>query len=268
MIATLTPIVRDGFLLYECQQGSPEWLQCRAGVITASQFAIARAKLQKKGKHGNAGDPTEAALDLAFQKAIERICRVPLDENIQTWQMKRGQKLEPMARQCHEDLLARRAAPGAALEDMLCETAGFMTTLDGVYGCSVDSLIGVHGGGEYKCLVSAQKLRRVIFFNDIDDYIDQVQGCMWISGRSWWHFALYCPALKPVNLEFQMVEVQRDDDYIEAMENDLIEFNAIVDQYEADLRKLGAEVVADAAAEILARLSEAPAEDEPAEMEE
>lgn len=260
-VPVITPVKGDGYLLYECQQGSPEWLQCRAGVITASQFVIARAKLQKKGKYGNVGDPTEAALDLAFQKAIERICRVPLDENFQTWQMKRGQQLEPLARQAHEDVLARKAKEGAKLEDMLCETAGFMTTEDGVFGCSVDSLIGQHGGAEYKCLVSAAKLRRVILFNDISDYLDQVQGCMWITGREWWHFGLYCPALKPIGLEFQMIEVQRDDDYITELEDDLIAFNGCVDKYEETLRDMGAKAVEEAAAEVRAKMAAVVSED-------
>jgi hypothetical protein len=249
------PVERDGFLLYECQQGSPEWLQSRAGVITASQFKVARAKLKRKGDYGNIGDPTEAALDFAFQKAIERICRVPLDEGFVTWQMKRGQKLEPFARACHEDLLQRRAAPGTPLEDIMCQTAGFMTTPDGLFGASVDSLIGVHGGGEYKCLVSAKSLRRVILFNDISEYMDQVQGCMWISGRKWWHFGLYCPALKPIGLEFQMIEVERDDDYIEALQADLLEFNKVVDKYEETLRDLGAAAIEEAAEEVRRKLA-------------
>lgn len=253
MIRALTPIAAAGYLLYECVQGSPEWLQCRAGVITASEFVKARGRMKVARDGKNKGDPTDTALDYAFQKAIERICKVPLDENHQTWQMKRGHELEPYARVAHEDLLERR---GGDFAGMMVRTAGFMTTPDGLFGCSVDGLIGERGGGEYKCLAAAKKLRKVILLQDISDYTDQVQGCMAVSGRDWWHFGLYCPALKPIGLEFQMVEVQRDEEYIDALWTDLLAFERIVTQYEAELRALGAEAIDAAAEEVRERLSE------------
>lgn len=259
-----TPIVGNGYLLYECKQGSPEWLQCRAGVITASEFVKARGRM-KVARDGKAkGDPTDVCLDYAFQKAIERISRVPLDENYQTWQMKRGHLLEPHARMAHEDRLALK---GGSLAEMMVMPAGFMTTPDGIFGCSVDGLVGQHGGAEYKVLASAKKLRKVILDADISDYTDQVQGCMAISGREWWHFGLYCPALKPIGLEFQMTEVQRADDYIDALWKDLLQFANIVSEYEEELRTLGAAAVAEAAEEVRRRLAEEASEDEPANDE-
>lgn len=45
--------------------------------------------------------------------------------------------------------------------------------------------------------------------------IDQVQGCMWITDRKWWHIGMYCPLLKPVGRQLWWKEFQRDDDYIE-----------------------------------------------------
>lgn len=256
-IAKLSAVAIGGFLLYNCVQGSPEWLQARAGVITASEFAKARATY--KVPKDRMGQPKDTALDYAFQKAIERISGVPLDENFQTWQMKRGHELEPLARIAHEDLLARK---GGDLANMIVQTAGFMTTVDGKFGASVDGLIGERGGGEYKCLASAGKLRKVVLFNDIDAYLDQIQGCMWISGREWWHFGLYCPALAPVGLEFQMIEVQRDDDYIEALERDLVRFEKTVTDYELQLREMGAQAIEAAAEEVRRRLAE-PAGAEP-----
>jgi hypothetical protein len=249
------------FIVYPCKQGSKEWLLYRAKSITASDFKTARQKY-KVGERK--GQPTDTALDLAFRKAIERISHVPLDEAHQTWQMKRGHELEPFARIAHEDRLARR---GGELADIMVEECGFMTTPDGFFGCSVDGLIGEHGGLEIKCLVSAGKLRKVILFNDIDDYRDQIQGCLAISGRKWWHFGLYCPALKPVGLEFQMMEVERDDDYIDDLWIDLVRFKKIIDGYEDQLRTMGAKAIEEAAEEVRRRLAEAPSEDEPAEVE-
>lgn len=256
------PIERDGYLLYECTQGSPEWLSLRAGVITASDFKIARARMKVKREGKNVGDFTDAALDLAFKKAFERISHVPLDENVQTWQMKRGHKLEPFARIAHEDRLARRTKD---LDSMMVLPAGFMTTIDGLFGCSVDGLIGDRGGAEYKCLVSAKGLRKVIIDEDISEFEDQVHGCMWISGREWWHFGLYCPALKPLGLEFQMTEVERDDNYIDGLEEDLLAFERQVTTYEARLHAIGAKVRDEAILEVQATLLADAPDEEPSE---
>jgi hypothetical protein len=288
MTTSLTPIKGDGFLLYECQQGTPEWLRCRAGVITASEFKKARHKINGLTAQQSAyvsalrrgasaadamalagykrppsfdsldralageriGEFSATALNYAFQKAVERICQEPLDDGPVTWQMRHGQKQEPHARAAHEDVLERRRKPGASLEDSMVLPAGFMTTEDGVFGCSVDGLIGTVGGAEYKCLASAKRLRKVILDGDISDFLDQIHGCMWISGRDWWHFGLYVPALKPVGLEFQMVEVQRDDEYIDALEADLLEFSVEVNRYEDRLRTMGAKAIEEAAEEV------------------
>jgi hypothetical protein len=289
MTTSLTPIKGDGFLLYECQQGTPEWLRCRAGVITASEFKKARHKINGLTAQQSAyvsalrrgasaadamalagykrppsfdsldralageriGEFSATALNYAFQKAVERICQEPLDDGPVTWQMRHGQKQEPHARAAHEDVLERR---GGALADMMVLPAGFMTTEDGVFGCSVDGLIGAVGGAEYKCLSSAASMRPVLMDDDISAFMDQIQGCMWISGRDWWHFGLYVPKLKAANLQFYMIEVERDDNYIDELEADLLEFVGVVNRYEAKLRTMGAKLVEEAAAEIRASI--------------
>lgn len=209
-------------ILIQCAQGSDEWLQARAGCITASMFKVARERI-KSGK--NAGDCTQAAKKYAFTLAIERISGKPLNEGFETWQMKRGHEPEPMARARHEEEAG-----------VIVETAGFVTTDDGCFGASADGLIGNDGGSEYKCLVSPDSLMPVLLEDDIAEYMDQIQGCMWITGRKWWHFGLYCPALEPAKLDLYWQHIARDDDYIEALERDLIAFRALVLQYESTLR--------------------------------
>lgn len=289
------PIRRDGYLLYECQQGTPQWLRCRAGVITASEFKKARSKINgltgqqkiyvdaalkgvplakcmelagyKKAPSAEVvqraldgekvGEWSEAAKDYAFQKALERICQEPLDSGAPiTWQMKHGVKEEPNARAAHEDVLERKGGP---LEDLMVVPAGFMTTEDGIFGCSVDGLIGQMGGAEYKCLSAAKSMRPVLIDDDISAYMDQIQGCMWISGREWWHFGLYVPKLTAANLQFHMIEVKRDEAYIDELENDLLEFAGMVTHYEGLLRTKGAKLVEEAAQqmrEAIARAAE------------
>lgn len=209
-------------IIIECDQGSPEWHTARAGVITASMFAVARERL-KSGK--SAGQFTGKARDYAFRLAIERISGAPLDEGFETWQMKRGHELEPAARMEHE-----------LQTGLMVQRAGFVVTEDRLFGASADGLIGEDGGSEYKCLVSPEKLRSVLIDQDFSDYVDQVQGCMWLTGRKWWEFCLYCPALEPIGKQLWRRRVQRDENYIEAMEVDLLEFATLVAENEKTLR--------------------------------
>jgi len=210
-------------IIYTAQQGSPEWHAARAGCITGSMFATARERL-KTG--ANKGQPSSAARDYAFRLAIERISGMPLDEGFETWQMRRGHELEPEARAAHE-----------LHASVTVEPCGFVTTDDGLFGASADGLIGHNGGAEYKCLVSPERLRETLITNDVSDFIDQVQGGMWITGRTWWDFCIYCPALASIGRALTRWRVPRDDNYIEAMERDLVEFSRLVSTYEAELRK-------------------------------
>lgn len=253
--------------IIECDQGSKDWLKARAGCITASMFATTRKKVGElderqqqyvtlrlvgapekaaaeaagykttpksdiitRALNGEkVGDYSDAAKDYAFRLAIERISGEPLDEGFETWSMRRGHELEPDARREHE-----------VKTGFFVERAGFVVTDDGLFGASADGLIGSDGGSEYKCFLAPDKLRAILLENDISDVQEQAQGCMWLCGRKWWHVGLYCPALISVGKQFTMVEVHRDDEFIERMEKDLWEFAMLVTQYEQMLRQQAA----------------------------
>jgi hypothetical protein len=250
-----------------CTQGSDIWFQERAGCITASMFTTARSKVnglttQQRtyvdamlAGHGEAkarelagykagpkaevvqraldgetvGEPSSAALDYAFQLAVERIGGKPLDNGFETWQMRRGHELEPEARMEHE-----------IQTGLIVTQVGLVKTDDGAFGASADGFIGEDGGSEYKCFLAPEKLRSFHIDNDASGIIDQVQGCMWITGRKWWHIGMYCPLLKPVGRQLWLQEFKRDDDYIEKLEEDLWQFKLLVDGYEVKLRNKAA----------------------------
>lgn len=250
-------------IIHNCSQGSDEWFTARAGCITASMFKVARSKVNtltdqqavyvnaiKKGFSNKealeqsgykatpkadavtkslngekVGEFSDQAKNYAFKVAIERISGQPLDEGFTTWQARRGNELEPFARMEHE-----------AQTGLLVEQVGIVKTDDNVFGASADGFIGKDGGAEYKCFLSPEKLRAIYLDSDISDIIDQVQGCMWITGRKWWHVCLYCPALESINKQLWYREFKRDDNYIEKLEADLIEFKQLVDEYEKRLR--------------------------------
>lgn len=212
-------------IIYDHPQGSAEWLASRAGVITASKFVEARKRLKSGPKKGGF---TEAAEDYAFRVAVERISGAPLDEGFSTWAMKRGNELEPEARAWVEVKLG-----------IFVDVAGFVTTDDEKFGASADGFIDKDGGLEIKCLVDPGRIRNVILSDDISEFMDQIQGGMWLTGRKWWQFALFCPALEKVGLQLYTKRVDRDDNYINEMELDLLEFERVVSKYEQTLRDRG-----------------------------
>jgi YqaJ-like viral recombinase domain len=247
-------------IIVECQQGAPDWHRARAGAITASMFSEVRKRVgglteqqalyvdaikggatpdEAKAAAGYksaprsttitkalAGEPvgdfTEAAKAYAFRLAIERISGNPLDEadQFETYAMRRGRELEPEARAAHE--FAR---------DITVTPCGIVLTDDGKFGGSADGLIGDNAGAEYKCLIDPTRIRDVILGGDLSEFQDQIQGCMWLTGRATWHFCLYVPALASIGLALTVFVVQRDDNYIAEMERDLLEFDALVCEY-------------------------------------
>ena len=250
-------------IVLSCAQGSPEWHRARAGVITASMFSVARSRVDglteqqqqyvdairagaseadaraaagyKAAPRADAvyraidgetvGKPSDTAKAYAFRLAIERISGEPLDEGFETWQMRRGHELEPDARREHE-----------IHSGHVVQRAGFVLTEDRLFGASADGLIGQDGGSEYKCLVSPERLRSVLIDGDDSEFMDQVQGSMWITGRRWWDFCLYCPALALIGKQLSQRRVERDDAYIETLVADLAEFEKLVSENEALLR--------------------------------
>lgn len=218
-------------ILIDAPQGSDAWLGARAGVITASRFSDARAKLTRAGKTGKAGDPAAKAIEYAWQVALERIAGEPVSPSFETWQMRRGSELEPEARMTYE------AATG-----LLASEKGLILTDDRAFGYSADGLVGDDGLIEIKCPANCQKIGDI--WSDPDnaaaEYIDQIQGGMWITGRQWCDFIMYCPWLEPVGKELFRQRIERDEAYIEALESDLMTFRAMVDEFEARLRSQAA----------------------------
>lgn len=207
-------------IVYDFPQGSQEWHAARAGVTTASMFGETRKRLKS-------GEFSAAAKSYAFRLAVERISGRPLDEadQFETYAMRRGRELEPQARAEHEFLCG-----------VVVDTCGFVTTEDRKFGASADGLIGDNGGAEYKCLMDPTRIRDVILSGDVSEFMDQVQGGMWITGRKYWHLCIYVPALAVIGKSLTLFRVDRDDDYIEAMERDLLAFDALVCEYERKLR--------------------------------
>lgn len=200
------------------EQGSEAWLACRAGVITASRFKDAREKL--KG-----GQPSSKATGYAAQVALERIAGRPVDKFFETWQMREGKEQEGLARIAYE-----------AQTGNLVHEVGFFTTEDRRFGYSPDGMSGEDGLIEIKTILSGDAALKVLGQNDLSAYMDQCLGGLWLTGRKWIDLAIWCPALATINKELTIHRVTRDEAAIEALEEDLLTFLALVNDYETTLR--------------------------------
>ena len=215
-------------------QGTDEWLASRRGVITGSRAKDARERLADKPEKidrktgevtpAQRGAPSAKALGYAMDLARER-CGGSPPPVFTNAAMRTGTEQEPMARAAYEDATGR-----------LVEEVGFACTEDGLFGCSVDGLVDDDGMVEIKTMVSSVTLFEAMVDGDLSAYLDQVQFALWLLGRRWCDLCLWAPDLPAGNLS--IIRIQRDEDYIEAMESDLVAFGRLVAEYEDKLRLL------------------------------
>lgn len=199
---------------HDHEQGSEDWLAARKGVVTGSRFKDCRDKLKS-------GAPSKACLSYAMDTARERLGG-SVAQKFQNAAMRTGTEQEPLARLAYEQRTGN-----------LVEEVGFFTTDDRLYGLSPDGLIDDDGVLEIKTMVSSDTLFTAVTDGDISDYTDQCLGYLWLLGRKWVDLVLWAP-----DLEFmKIVRIERDEEKIQALEDDLMEFARIVDGYETALRK-------------------------------
>jgi len=209
-----------GLIFHTDEQGTDAWRDSRRGVITGSMFKVARDKTAK-------GLPSAKALTYAMDTARER-CGGKAQDVYVNAAMRFGTEQEPLAR------AAYIAATG-----LQAEQVGFITTDDGKFGLSPDSLVGPNGGLEIKTIVSSNTLFTAVVDGDVSEYIDQVNGYMWLLGLDWVDLVLWVPDLADAGMALNIRRVHRDEDAIEKLEADLIAFEKLVSDYEAKLRRLG-----------------------------
>ena len=212
-------------IFISCTQGTEEWRAARAGVITASMFSAACDYL-KPTKAEPEPRPTQKNIDYAYRVAVERIYGETTEDVFQTFEMRRGTELEPYARICYESKTGN-----LALE------SGIVLTDDKVFGYSTDGFVDDDGIIEIKCPNSARKICEMHIEADLSDYIHQIQGGLWITGRKWCDFVMYAPQLENVGKQLFIKRVERDDDFIEKMESQLWAFEQRVQAHLEVLKK-------------------------------
>lgn len=199
---------------HQHEQGSPEWIAARRGVVTGSRFKDCRAKLKN-------GEPSKDCMAYAYDIARER-CGGMAPAKFQNAAMRIGTEQEAPAVRMYE-----------VRTGYLTEEVGFFTTEDGLFGLSPDRLIDDDGVLEVKTLVSSATLFTALAEGDVSEYMDQCLGYLWLLGRQWVDLVLWVPDLQHMTVK----RITRDENAIEALEADLIAFAKIVADNEAALRR-------------------------------
>jgi putative phage-type endonuclease len=187
------------------EQGTMEWLQERAGYATTSRFADILASI----KSGEAA----SRRNYRTQLVTERITGLPV-ETYHNAAMQWGNDHQEEARRLIEDELGEIVQPSPFIKH----------PQHAWVGCSPDGLIGADGGAEIKCpYVSTVHIET--FQRDVipSEHVAQIQGGMWVTGRSWWLFASYDKRM-PGRLKLYTKRVDRDKQYIEVLQKSVLLF--------------------------------------------
>ena len=156
-------------IINNIQQGTPEWLQLRVGVFTATDGQT----IATKGK----GLET-----LIYEKASEIITGLSCEEAYTNSNIERGKELEEQARLFYE-----------IEKNVTVETVAFVYGDLQHTGCSPDGLVGVDGLSEFKC-PDNKNFVYICITDDYDkDYYWQCQYQMFITKRKWADLVFFNP---------------------------------------------------------------------------
>jgi len=193
-------------IVHNVEQNSDAWVKCRLGIPTASAFDRILTPTGKASTQAEAYSNELLAEYLTSQpRGYEE--GAGFQGNAHT---ERGHQLEAEARAFAE--LER---------GYKVETVGFVTTDEGLIGCSPDGLVGDEGLLEIKCPAPWTHVEYLLGAKVPTKYYPQVQGQMYVAERQWCDFISYHPLLPPV-----LLRVERDEEYIAKLTTALTDFNA------------------------------------------
>lgn len=172
--------------IVQCTQGKTDWHQARCGKPTASEFDSLVTPLWK----ARTGDGPENYL---LKKIAESVMGHPI-ETFFGGAVEQGTLLEDEAIPFYQGVYGVEV-----------ERVGFCTTDDGRIGASPDGLIGDDNGLEVKCPEPHTHVKYLLGGIVPKDYVQQVQGAMYVTGRPRWTFLSYSRWFPPL-----IVHVERD----------------------------------------------------------
>lgn len=193
--------------VFDVEQGTSAWHECRLGIPTASRFSDILAKGEGKMR-------ARYLRDLAAETMRGW---VEMD-GYTNGHMERGKIMEEEAREFYA--FSRGVEP---------VQVGFIR--NGRAGASPDSLVGDAGGLEIKTALGHIQIERLQRRELPSEHRAQVQGSLWITERQWWDFVSYSPDLPPL-----IIRVERDEEYIAQLANAVEAFNTELDNIVQSIR--------------------------------
>lgn len=188
--------------VFDCEQNTPEWQAARLGIPTASCFDDVLAQ-------GRGGAPSKTRRTYMLKLVGERITGDPMD-NYTNAHMERGHAMEDEARRLY---VFTREVEVTRVGFVRNEIKAMMV------GCSPDALIGDDGVLEIKTKLAHLQAEALLDGVLPPEHKAQVQGQLWVTGRTWVDFVSYCPKMRPL-----IVRVLRDEPYIRNLEDSVAVF--------------------------------------------
>ena len=194
------------------KQRTQEWFDARVGKVTASRVKDVMAK----GKRDN--KPLKAREDYLAELVAERLSGQTFEHYVNA-AMQWGIDTEPEARTTYE-----------LIKDEPVELVGFVQhPMISMAGASPDGLVGSQGLVEIKCPTTATHIKYLKAQEIPDDYTMQMIWQMICTGRTWCDFMSYDPRLPDPYRVFLKRLVLPTDDFVRAIESEVILFDKEVD---------------------------------------
>ena len=188
-----------------------EWRIDRLGMITGSTFGklIVKSRDKKSFVLSKGATATNLIYKIAWERLLKNgnISNGLGRLNISSQAMQHGNDYEGQA------ILKYMEVTGVDVD----YTQKFIK-LDDFIGGTPDGFIGNDGLIEVKCPFNGGNHLQSLLTGEIynADYIYQIQGYLWVTGRKWCDFVTYDPDLID-SLQLNIIRVERNEDLIEAI---------------------------------------------------
>jgi putative phage-type endonuclease len=191
-------------IMSDIVQQSPEWFAQRCGKATASRISDIVAKT-KTGY-------STSRVNYMAQLVVERMTN-QVAESYSNAAMEWGVENEPFARAAYEVKTGNTVDQVGAIDHPRIALSA----------ASPDGLIGDDGCLEIKCPHTSTHIATLLGEEPVKKYYDQMQWQMACTDRKWCDFVSFDPRM-PSHLQLFVKRIERNDEYIEQLEKEVVQF--------------------------------------------
>lgn len=198
-------------LRFTYRRDEEELLTVRLGRVTGSEFG--KLVVKSKDRKGYILSTGKAAKDLIYKVAWERLLKAG---NISNGLGRLNVSSKPMEH--GEDYEGEAILKYMEVTGLEVDYHQKFIELDDFIGGTPDGYIGQDGLIEVKCPWNGGNHLESMLTGEIynQDYVYQIQGYLWITGRKWCDFVTYDPDLTD-KLQINIIRVERDETIIQGI---------------------------------------------------